>query len=189
MHFATMCKSMRYGLPNCWHIITRVLLEGQVGNCSSSANGQSENEVSTSFGNQPNQTKSFTFPKRTLELKKPICCSFQSYRFKKWPWLHYNQVNNKAFVSCNPRLQRQEFYRVVHIAGQPMPPWIVAIPTGKSPAETRKVGFLCTSGHTFTGIVQVYSLDLIVMLPRWYLLSRKNKKQSIVHTLEKSCRM
>ena len=65
--------------------------------CSSNANGQSETQAQISLGDQPNQTKSFTFPKRTFTVKKLIYRSFQPSWFKKWPCLHYNQVNDEVF--------------------------------------------------------------------------------------------
>ena len=65
--------------------------------CSSSTNGQSENQARILLGDQPNQPKSFTFPKRTFGLKKPIYRSFQCSWFTKWPWLHYDQVNDKVY--------------------------------------------------------------------------------------------
>ena len=164
------------------------LHEEQMASCSSSTNGESKNHAWISLGDQPNQTTLFTFPKRAFGLKILIYRSFQSSWFKKWPWLYSNQVNDKASVSRASRLQRWEFYLEVHTAGQTMPLWFIAIPPGKTPADTRKVGFLCMSGSTFTDIVQTYSLDHTVILSRWYPLSAK-KKQSIVHTLEKSCGM
>ena len=65
--------------------------------CCSSTNGESEKQAWISLGDQPNQTKSFAFPKRTFRLKKPIYHSFQSSSFKRWPWLHYDHINDKAF--------------------------------------------------------------------------------------------
>ena len=65
--------------------------------CSSSTNGLMKNQSQVLLGDQPNQTKSFTTPKTTFGLKKPIYHSFHSSWFKKWPWLHYHQLKDKAY--------------------------------------------------------------------------------------------
>ena len=48
------------------------------------------------LGDQPNQPSSFTFPKRKIGEKHPVYRSFQPSWFRKYPWLHYDQVNDKA---------------------------------------------------------------------------------------------
>ena len=65
--------------------------------CSSSTNGQSENQALISLGDQPKQTKCLPFPIRTFGLKKPIYRTLESSWFKKCPWIHYDQVNDKVF--------------------------------------------------------------------------------------------
>jgi len=49
------------------------------------------------LGDKPNQPKSFSFPKRKFGDKKPTYRSFQSSWFEKWPWLTYNETDDKAF--------------------------------------------------------------------------------------------
>ena len=82
----------------CLILGTQLLVaEEEMASCSSNINDQLDNQARISLGYQPNQPKSFTFPKRTFGLKKPIYRSFQSSWFTKWPWLHYDQVNDKVF--------------------------------------------------------------------------------------------
>ena len=49
------------------------------------------------LGDKPNHSKSFSFPKRKFGDKKPTYRSFQSSWFEKWPWLTYNETDDKAF--------------------------------------------------------------------------------------------
>ena len=58
---------------------------------------KSSSEVKGKIRDQANQPLSFTFPKRRFEKKRPVYRSFQSSWFKKWPWIHYDQDNDKAF--------------------------------------------------------------------------------------------
>ena len=49
------------------------------------------------IGDKPNQPTSFNFPKRKFGETKPVYRSFQPGWFKKWPWLHYDQGEDRAF--------------------------------------------------------------------------------------------
>ena len=49
------------------------------------------------LGDKPNQPSSFTFPKRKFGETKPVYRSFQPGWFQKWPWLHYDQGEDRAF--------------------------------------------------------------------------------------------
>jgi len=60
---------------------------------SSSSAGAEE----VAIGDKASQPSSFSFPKRKFGEKNPVYRSFQSSWFKKWPWLHYDQANDKAF--------------------------------------------------------------------------------------------
>ena len=57
----------------------------------------SSSSSGSSLGDQPNQPSSFSFPKRKLGEKHPVYRSFQPSWFWKYPWQHYDQVNDKAF--------------------------------------------------------------------------------------------
>ena len=46
---------------------------------------------------EPNQPTGFSFSKRKLGEAPPVFCSFQAAWFKKWSWIHYDHVNDKAF--------------------------------------------------------------------------------------------
>ena len=61
------------------------------------ARSKSSAEVEGEIGDQANQPSSFTFPKRRFGEKRPVYRSFQSSLFKKWPWIHYDQANDKPF--------------------------------------------------------------------------------------------
>ena len=45
--------------------------------------------------NHPAST--FKFPKRKFGLAKPVFRSVQPVWFQKWPWLHYDQVEDRMF--------------------------------------------------------------------------------------------
>ena len=45
----------------------------------------------------PNQPASYQFPKRKFGQAKPVFRSVQPAWFVKWPWLHYDQVEDKMF--------------------------------------------------------------------------------------------
>ena len=49
------------------------------------------------FGDKPNHPKTFMFPKQKFGDKKPTYRSFQSLWVKKWPWITYNEMDDKAF--------------------------------------------------------------------------------------------
>ena len=64
--------------------------------------GRDHSEVQDSFlpelGDKPNHPKTFTFPKRKFGDKKPTYRSFQSFQsswFEKWPWITYNETENR----------------------------------------------------------------------------------------------
>ena len=47
----------------------------------------------------PHQPNSYYFPQRKSVWPTPTCnkCSFQSSRFAKWTWLHYNEEKDAAY--------------------------------------------------------------------------------------------
>ncbi len=51
------------------------------------------------LGDGPNQPTSFKFPKRKFGQKNPVFRCVQSAWFQKWPWLHYDQVEDKMFAT------------------------------------------------------------------------------------------
>ena len=51
----------------------------------------------TVTGDQPNQPLLPSFPKQSFRLKSPVFRSFQSSWYKRWPWIHYDQNNDKVF--------------------------------------------------------------------------------------------
>ena len=54
-------------------------------------------QVLDNIGDKPNQLSSFNFPKQKFDQAKPVFRSVQPAWFKKWPWLHYDQVEDKMF--------------------------------------------------------------------------------------------
>ena len=50
------------------------------------------------LGEQPNQPKSFLFPKRSFGKTKITNRAFQLKWFERWRWLHYDNVGDRA--SC-----------------------------------------------------------------------------------------
>ena len=63
------------------------------------------------LGDKPNHPKSFSFPKRKFGDKKPTYHSFQSSWFVKWPWLTYNETDDKAFCFVCIKAVQQERVR------------------------------------------------------------------------------
>ena len=58
-------------------------------------------------GDKPNQPSSFNFPKRKFGATKPVFRSFQSSWFNKWPWLHYDQAEDRVFChACVQALKK-----------------------------------------------------------------------------------
>ncbi len=49
------------------------------------------------LGDRPNQPTSFKFHKRKFGQKKPVFRCVQPAWFQKWPWLHYDQVEDRMF--------------------------------------------------------------------------------------------
>ena len=55
-------------------------------------------QVLDNIGDKPNQPVTFNFPKRKFGQTKPaVFRSVQSAWFRKWPWLHYDQAEDKMF--------------------------------------------------------------------------------------------
>ena len=77
--------------------------------------GRNHSEVQDSFlpelGDKPNHPKTFMFPKRKFGDKKPTYRSFQSSWFKKWPWITYNETEDKAFCFACIKAVQQERLR------------------------------------------------------------------------------
>ena len=59
------------------------------------------------FGDRPNPPASFNIPKRKFGLSKPVFPSVQPAWFRKWPWLHYDQVEDKMFCYTCVRAIKQ----------------------------------------------------------------------------------
>ena len=49
------------------------------------------------LGEHPNQPILPSFHKRKFGVKSPVFRSFQSSWYNRWPWIHYDQVNDCAF--------------------------------------------------------------------------------------------
>ena len=64
---------------------------------ATSASDSASSDVLQTLGDQPNQPTAFSFPKRDFGKKNPVSRSFQASWFRKWPWLHYDQTNDRAF--------------------------------------------------------------------------------------------
>ena len=47
--------------------------------------------------NQPHQSLTFAFPKRSFGKKAPVFRSFQPSWFSQWPFLHYDEANDVAY--------------------------------------------------------------------------------------------
>ena len=62
-----------------------------------SSKSSQSTEVDGEIGDQANQPASFAFPKIKFGEKNPVSRLFQSSWFKKWPWLHYDQAEDRAF--------------------------------------------------------------------------------------------
>ena len=77
--------------------------------------GKDHNKVQDSFlpelGDKLNHLKTFTFPKQKFGDKKPTYQSFQSLWFKKWPWITYNETEDKAFSFVYIKAVQQERVR------------------------------------------------------------------------------
>ena len=77
--------------------------------------GKNHNEVQDLFlpelGDKPNHLKTFTFPKQKFGNKKPTYRSFQSSWFEKWPWITYNETEDKAFYFVCIKAVQQERVR------------------------------------------------------------------------------
>ena len=54
-------------------------------------------KVLDELGDKPNQPLTFNFPKRKFGQMKPVLRSMQPSWFQKWPWLHYDQAEDKVF--------------------------------------------------------------------------------------------
>ena len=61
---------------------------------------------------QPNQPLSFVFPNRKFGEKHLVYRSFQSASFKKWPWLHYDQTNDKVYCFVCMKVSKVGNFRV-----------------------------------------------------------------------------
>ena len=63
---------------------------------SSNASSTEHNiHVLDNIGEKPNQQVSFKFPKQKFGQTNPVFKSVQLAWFSKWPWLHYDQVEDK----------------------------------------------------------------------------------------------
>ena len=49
------------------------------------------------LGDKPNHPKTIMLLKQKFGDKKPMYRSFQSLWFEKWPWIMYNETDDKAF--------------------------------------------------------------------------------------------
>ena len=77
---------------------------------ATSASDSASSDVLQTLGDQPNQPTAFSFPKRDFGKKNPVSRSFPASWFKKWPWLHYDQTNDRAFCfTCMKASKLGEF--------------------------------------------------------------------------------
>jgi len=53
--------------------------------------------VLNNIKDKPNQLVLYNFPKRKFGQAKSVFRSVQLAWFKKWPWLHYDQVEDRMF--------------------------------------------------------------------------------------------
>ena len=63
------------------------------------------------LSDKPNHPKTFAFPKRKFGDKKLTYRSFQSSWFDKWPWITYNETEDKAFCFVCIKAVQQERVR------------------------------------------------------------------------------
>ena len=49
------------------------------------------------IGDRPNQPKQFRFPDRKFGSSKVVSRKFMKDWFDKFPWLHYDELNDRAF--------------------------------------------------------------------------------------------
>ena len=64
-------------------------------------------QVLDDIGEKPNQPVIFNFPKYMFGQMKPDFRSVQSVWFRKWPWLHHNQAEDKMFChTCHQTIKQ-----------------------------------------------------------------------------------
>ena len=58
-------------------------------------------QVLDNIGDKSNQPVTFDFPKQKFGQTKPVFRNVQSAWFRKWPWLHYDQVIIPVYLYAN----------------------------------------------------------------------------------------
>lgn len=61
---------------------------------------------------QPNQPAGFLFPRRKFGEARPVYRSFQATWFKKWPWLHYDQVHDASLCFVCVKASKSANFKV-----------------------------------------------------------------------------
>ena len=76
------------------------------------SNVAASESVVLEVGDEPNQPATFSFPKRKFGETRPVYRYFQAAWFKKWPWIHNDQVNDRAFCFTCGRASRSADFKV-----------------------------------------------------------------------------
>lgn len=105
------------------------------------ASARSTAQLLDDIGDKPNQPAvSYNFPKRKFGQAKPVFRSVQSAWFRKWPWLHYNQVEDKMF--CHTCCQAAKQGMTTHGAEKKKDTFLtVGYTNWKDAAGEKKGGF------------------------------------------------
>ena len=64
---------------------------------SSSGSSTGRSHLLDNIGDKPNQPISFKFPKQKFGQTNPVFRSIQPAWLSKWPWLHYDKMEDKMF--------------------------------------------------------------------------------------------
>ena len=138
----------------------------------------SSSSSGSSLGDQPNQPSSFSFPKRKFGEKHPVYRSFQPSWFRKYPWLHYDQVNDKAF--CFTCLKASKIGNLKVCASKGDDTFLSRGYTNWKDASGDKCGGFSTHEHSQ---VHQYCLEVICKPQKSVaeLLSSEHEKQKAVN--------
>ena len=76
------------------------------------SNMAASESVVLDVGDESYQPATFSFPKRKFGETRPVYRSFQAVWFMKWPWIHYDQVNDRTFCFTCGRASRSADFKV-----------------------------------------------------------------------------
>jgi len=97
-------------------------------------------QVLDSIGDKPNQPVLQNFPKRKFGQAKPVFRSVQSVWFQKWPWLHYDQAEDRIY--CHTCCQAVKQGMTMHAADKKKDTFITrGYMNWKDAAGEKKGGF------------------------------------------------